>query len=68
MSKNEIERIKSAYKSYREDKKYPKWTDDNCGNKWILEDRLDEMNKLLKSSDVNLENNKILEVGCAAEI
>jgi len=63
----EVNRINDVYDSYlSNDKKYSKWSLDNYGNKYMIEEKFKVSKDLLKKSNLNLQSGKILEVGCAS--
>ena len=62
----ESERIHNVYNHYSKDKKVKlKWSSDNLGNRLMLDELFKEINNKLMTEKFNLEEAKMLEVGCA---
>ena len=64
---NNYEKInKNIYRRYMNERIFgKKWSNKNIGNLIIHEEKLTISKQLLKKNGINLENNKILDVGCA---
>ncbi len=64
---NNNEKInKNIYRRYMNERIFgKKWSNKNIGNLIIHKEKLTISKQLLKKNEINLENNKILDVGCA---
>jgi ubiquinone/menaquinone biosynthesis C-methylase UbiE len=64
---NERERITIIYDKYIKSKKYnQKWSSLNMGNKKIHDELKNQIIKMLKEKKIEINNKKILDVGCAS--
>lgn len=59
----EIERIKYVYGKYSPHSS--KWSNNNIRNKLIYEERFENLKNLLELHNININNSKILDAGCA---
>jgi ubiquinone/menaquinone biosynthesis C-methylase UbiE len=63
----EVNRINNIYSSYIDHEKiYSRWSIKNYGNQFIIDEKSNVLRSLLKTSNLKLQNGKLLEVGCAS--